>query len=161
MSNDCSERRACALHSARFSGKFHTISCVSMRPHRQPFSHQIQHACATVQYFIDTSLKDCCYSDTRHNYFLPQSFCSETFYPLLQPGSSHSCGELFCINQPVEYWISSATGNVVLCAVCVCDWLLLQVGPQNTGKRSPQVADFVTGVERHTFIHPDPVSVLF
>lgn len=126
MSNDCSERCACALHSAGFSGKFHTISCGSMRPHRQPFSHQIQHACATrgwCQYFIDTSLKDCCYSDTRDNYFLPQSFCSETFSLLQQPGSSHSCGELFCINQPVEYWISSATGNVVLCAVCV--WLII------------------------------------
>lgn len=81
MSNDCSAWCACALHSAGFSGKFHAISCGSMRPHRQSFSHQIQHACATVQYFIDTSLKDCCYSDTRDNYFLPQSFCSEIFSP--------------------------------------------------------------------------------
>jgi len=68
--------------------------------HRQPSSDLIQSDCA-VQYFIDISLKDCCYSDTRDNYFLPVFF--EMFLPPPLPGSSHSCGELFCINQLVEY----------------------------------------------------------
>lgn len=54
--------------------------------------------------------------------FYHSLFVLRHFPFLLQPDSSHSCGELFCINQPVEYWISFATGNVVLCAMCV--WLI-------------------------------------
>lgn len=79
--NDC--RQWCAPRSA-FSPRFRNILSALLwlcLTHRQPSSDHIQSDCA-VQYFIDISLKDCCYSDTRDNYFLPQSFL-RCFYPLL------------------------------------------------------------------------------
>lgn len=91
--------------------------------------------------------------------FYHSLFVLRYFLFLLQPGSSHSCGELFCINQPVEYWISSATGNVVLCAVCV--WLIITTSKSiKSRQKEPPSGRFCYWSGKAHFYTPVPSPVL-